>query len=60
MNLLAITLSLLLAGCQGQEIYMQGGLSELMQRGIHLSWSIPTVTVPEIHYPMAGKIGPPR
>lgn len=55
----ALAIALLLPGC-AQGVELEGGISDWLARGVHVSWSISTVTVPEIHYPRAGKIEGPE
>ena len=59
MRFIVLAVCLLTAGCQGTGIDLSGGISEIMKRGVHFSYSWATVTVPEVHPPRSVKIGGP-
>ena len=63
-RIIAIAVAVWLAGCQQlgipADLSFSGGMSEILRRGVHVSWSIPmerVITVPRA-FPQP-KIGPP-
>lgn len=56
----ALAACLLMAGCEGGGIDFEGGLHDLLERGIDVTiYSVPTVTKPAVHVPIGEKVGPP-
>jgi hypothetical protein len=54
----ALAIALLLPGC-ASGMTLEGGFNSVMEKGVHVSWSIPTVTWPRTHTAIEDKIHEP-
>ena len=60
LKIAALMALILLSGCQGGGFSLEGGLHDLLERGVSVQiYSVPTVTKPAVHVPIGEKVGPP-